>query len=242
MEIIPAIDIRNGKCVRLFKGLESTAKIYSENPLEILKMWINHNAKRIHIIDLDKAWNKGSNENLIKVLLKEASNKVRIQIGGGIRNIAYAMNFLKAGADRIILGTLAINNPEEITRLSKEVGKEHIMVAIDYKLNNVAINGWRTQTTLNPFTLAKDLTERGAGYVLFSSIEADGTLEGPDLKNIAKLTQTIDPAKIYVAGGIKDTNDINDLRDFSIKGVIIGKAFYENRIPLSIINDSIYKQ
>lgn len=242
MEIIPAIDIRNGKCVRLFKGLESTTKIYSENPLEILKMWINHNATRIHIIDLDKAWNKGSNENLIKALLKEASNKIRIQIGGGIRNIAYAMNLLRAGVDRIILGTLAIKNPEEITRLSRDVGKEHIMVAIDYKFNNVAINGWRTQTSLNPFTLAQDLIERGAGYVVFSSIEADGTLKGPDLKNIAKLTQLIDPAKIYVAGGIKDINNINDLRNFGIKGVIIGKAFYENRIPFSIVNDSLYKQ
>ena len=242
MEIIPAIDIRNGKCVRLFKGLEGSAKIYSENPLEILKMWINQNATRLHIIDLDKARSKGSNENLIKVLLKEASNKIRIQIGGGIRSIAYAMNLLEAGADRIILGTLAIKSPEEITRVSREFGKEHIMVALDYKLNNVAINGWKTQTNLNPFTLAKSLIERGAGYVLFSSIEADGTLKGPDLKNIAKLTQTIDPAKIYVAGGIKDINDINDLRDFGIKGVIIGKAFYENRIPFSIVNDSIYKQ
>ena len=242
MEIIPAIDIRNGKCVRLFKGLESSVKIYSENPLEILKMWINHNATRIHIIDLDRAWNKGSNEKLIKILLKEASNKISMQIGGGIRNKAYAMNLLNAGADRIILGTLAIKSPEEVTRLSREVGKEHIMIALDYKLNNIAINGWKTQTTLSPFTLAKDLTELGAGYVLFSSIEADGTLKGPDLKNIAKLTQTIDPAKIYVAGGIKDTNDINDLRDFGIKGVIIGKAFYENRIPFSIVNDSKYKQ
>ena len=114
MEIIPAIDISNGKCVRLYKGKKGTEKIYYENPLDALDFWINQGAERLHFVDLDGAWGSDINKQLLKNMIKKASEIVKIQIGGGIRSYEMAIELIEVGADRIIIGTLAIKNPEII--------------------------------------------------------------------------------------------------------------------------------
>ncbi|MFX1257132.1 MAG: 1-(5-phosphoribosyl)-5-[(5-phosphoribosylamino)methylideneamino]imidazole-4-carboxamide isomerase [Promethearchaeota archaeon] len=239
MEIIPAIDISNGKCVRLYKGKKGTEIVYYENPLDALEFWINQGAQRLHFIDLDGAWGSNVNKELLKKMIKSSSDKIKIQIGGGIRNYEDAEELIKMGADRIIIGTLAIKKPEVIQKLAKKIGSEHIIVALDYKSGKIATHGWTEQTNKSPFTFSKRVAQLGAGYILFSSVEADGAFIGPDLKNIKKMVKTV-KIPIYAAGGIRNERDIKNLKKIGVWGVIIGKAFYENKLPLSIIKNSKY--
>ncbi|MHA2182682.1 MAG: 1-(5-phosphoribosyl)-5-[(5-phosphoribosylamino)methylideneamino]imidazole-4-carboxamide isomerase [Promethearchaeota archaeon] len=238
MEIIPAIDISNGKCVRLYKGRKGTETIYFEDPLEALDFWVGHGAERLHFIDLDGAWGSNVNKYLLQKMIKKASNKIKIQIGGGIRSIESALKLVKLGADRIIIGTFAVTDLKGVRDLLEIVGPEKIIIAVDYRKEKVAIKGWTELSKKNPFSFGRELEELGFRFILFSSIEADGTLAGPDFENIEKMTKSVKKTSIYVAGGVRNVNDVEILRNIGVSGVIIGKAFYELSIPFSIIKNS----
>ncbi len=239
MEIIPAIDISGGKCVRLFKGRKGTEKVYYENPIDALNFWMEQDAKRLHFVDLDGAWGSDKNKKILKTMIFKASDKIKVQIGGGIRSLEAALELIELGADRVIIGTLAIKHPEIIKNLAEKVGSEHIIVAIDYKEDKIAIHGWTEQTDKDPFTFSKSMAKLGAGYILFSSIEADGAFIGPDLRNIERMVKSVD-IPIYAAGGVRNKKDLFDLKEIGVKGVIIGKAFYENKLSFSIFKNQKY--
>ncbi|TFF85220.1 MAG: 1-(5-phosphoribosyl)-5-((5-phosphoribosylamino)methylideneamino)imidazole-4-carboxamide isomerase, partial [Promethearchaeota archaeon] len=129
MEIIPAIDISNGQCVRLFKGKKGTEKVYYENPLDALNFWMEHGVERLHFIDLDGAWGSEINKELFRKMIILAKDKVKIQIGGGIRSIESAIDLINLGANRVIIGTMAIKHPQEIKILAQKIGSSHIIVA-----------------------------------------------------------------------------------------------------------------
>lgn len=239
MEIIPAIDISGGKCVRLFKGLKGTEKVYYENPIDALDFWIEQGAKRLHFVDLDGAWGSDINKDILKKMIKKASDKVKIQIGGGIRSFEAALELIEIGAERVILGTLAVKNPEVISKLAETVGSEHIIVALDYKDGKISTHGWTQQTDKDPFSYGKEIAKLGTGYILFSSVEADGAFIGPDFKNIKKMVESVN-TPIYAAGGVRNEEDIKKLKKIGIWGIIVGKAFYENKLPISIIKNAKY--
>jgi phosphoribosylformimino-5-aminoimidazole carboxamide ribotide isomerase len=239
MEIIPAIDISNGKCVRLYKGDKGTEKIYYEDPLDALNFWIKNGAKRLHIIDLNGAWGSDNNKKLIQDIIQRASNLIKIQVGGGIRSINSAVELINLGVDRIILGTLAISDPSKVENLMELIGADKIIIAIDYRKERVALHGWTKLSNKDPFSYGKEIERMGGKYILFSSIESDGTLAGPDFENIKKMIQTLRSVSIYVAGGIRNTEDLKKLEKMGIEGAVIGRAFYEHKIPYSIINNSI---
>ena len=226
MEIVPAIDISGGKCVRLFKGKKGTEKVYFENPLDALKFWIETRVKRIHIVDLDGAWGSNENKILLKTMIKQAKGFLKIQIGGGIRSIEAAQELVSLGVDRIIIGTLAVNNPQKIEHLANKIGSEHIIVALDYKKGKISTHGWTEQTKIDPFTFGKIVEKKGAGYILFSSVEADGAFTGPDIPNIERMINNVD-IPIYAEGGVRNEQDLINLKKIGTYGVIIGKAFYE---------------
>jgi len=236
MEIIPAIDISGGKCVRLFKGQKGTEKVYYENPLDALDFWIEQGAQRIHFVDLDGAWGSDKNKKILKeMILKAKDSSLKIQIGGGIRTYEAAIELIDIGAERVIIGTLAIKQPKVIKQLADKIGAEHIIVALDYKEGKISTHGWTQQTNKDPFTYGKKIAELGAGYILFSSVEADGAFTGPDLKNIKKMVQSVD-IPVYAAGGVRNEEDIKNLEKIGgVHGVIVGKAFYEKKLPLSIL-------
>ncbi len=241
MEIIPAVDICGGKCVRLFKGQKGTEKIYYENPLDALNFWIKQGAQRIHFVDLDGAWGSDKNKELLKnMIIKAKDNNLKIQIGGGIRSYDAAIDLIDIGANRIIIGTMAIKHPEIITKLAEDIGSEHIIVALDYKEGKISTHGWTVQTDKDPFIFGKKVANLGAGYILFSSVEADGAFTGPDIRNIEKLVNTVD-IPIYAAGGVRNEEDLINLKKIGVHGVIIGKAFYEKRLPFSIIENSKFE-
>ncbi len=233
MEIIPAIDISNGKCVRLFKGKKGTETIYFKNPLDALMFWIKKGAKRIHIVDLDGAWGTDINKNLLKDLIKTGASMTRIQVGGGIRNIKTATELINLGADRIIIGTLAVKRPQVIEELARMIGSDRLIIALDYKKEKIQVQGWTEETSINPFEFGKNVAKKGAGFILFSSVESDGALTGPDVPSIKKMLQSIQ-IPLIVAGGIRNEKDIEMLKQLGVSAVIIGKAFYEKKIPFSV--------
>ncbi|MFW9867734.1 MAG: 1-(5-phosphoribosyl)-5-[(5-phosphoribosylamino)methylideneamino]imidazole-4-carboxamide isomerase [Candidatus Thorarchaeota archaeon] len=239
MEIIPAIDISNGKCVRLYKGGKGTEKIYYEDPLDALEFWINNGAKRLHIIDLDGAWGSDTNKKLLHDIIQKASSLIKIQVGGGIRSVDSAVKLINLGADRIILGTLAINDQSKVKDLIELIGADKIIIAIDYRKEKVVVHGWTKLSNKDPFSYGKEIERIGGKYILFSSTELDGTLAGPDFDRIKKMKQTLRKVSIYAAGGIRDMEDLKKLENIGIKGVIIGRAFYEQKIPYSIFKNSI---
>jgi phosphoribosylformimino-5-aminoimidazole carboxamide ribotide isomerase len=240
MEIIPAIDVSNGKCVRLFQGVKGSEKIYFEDPLEALDFWINIGAKRIHFIDLDGAWGSDINKALFKALIKKASTKLKIQVGGGIRDVESALDLIKIGVDRIILGTIAIKEPKLVQKLVNMIGPDKVIIAIDYQDEKIAIQGWTKLSNENPFSFGKKIEKLGVKLILFSSVDADGTLAGPDFQNIKKMKKTLKMASIYVAGGVRNLDDLDVLKKIGVKGVIIGTAFYEQKLPYTIIKNSKY--
>ena len=239
MEVVPAIDISDGKCVRLFKGKKGTETVYYENPLDALDFWINKGAKRLHFVDLDGAWGSDKNKMILKNMIIKASDKLKVQIGGGIRSYDQAIDLINIGADRIIIGTLAVKNPEIVKKLAKTISSERIIVALDYRKGKIATHGWTEQTDKDPFLFGKMISNLGAGYILFSAVEADGAFTGPDIENIKKMVNSVD-IPVYAAGGVRNEKDFKDLEDIGVYGVIVGKAFYENKIPFSIITNSKY--
>ncbi|MFX1521467.1 MAG: 1-(5-phosphoribosyl)-5-[(5-phosphoribosylamino)methylideneamino]imidazole-4-carboxamide isomerase [Promethearchaeota archaeon] len=226
MQIIPAVDLREGKCVRLAKGKPGTEETYYDNPVDAAKYWWEQGAKTIHIIDLDAALGLGDNVDIIKAIVKEVDAK--FQVGGGIRDVEKAITLYKYGVERVIIGTSAVKNPEMITELKEKIGSKHIMVALDHVEGKVAIKGWTDISKFNAFNLAKDMEERGTGSILFTAVERDGMLSGPDIENTEKMVRSVN-IPVIAAGGIGKIADVMTLNLTGVHGVVIGKAFYRNR-------------
>jgi phosphoribosylformimino-5-aminoimidazole carboxamide ribotide isomerase len=241
IEIIPAIDISGGKCVRLFKGKKGTEKVYYEDPIDALQFWMGiKGINRLHFVDLDGAWGSNKNKDLLKKMIKIAKDKIKVQIGGGIRTIDAAIELIELGAKRIIIGTMAVKHPEKIKSLAQTVGSTHIIVALDYKNGKISTHGWTQQTDKSPFTFGKKIAKMGAGFILFSAIEADGAFTGPDFHNIERMVKTVN-IPVYAAGGIRNEKDLDKLNEIGVHGAIIGKAFYEGKLRPEIVNNPKYK-
>lgn len=229
LEIIPAIDIMNGKCIRLKQGKPSEIKQYSNNPLKVAEDFINQGANRLHIVDIDAALGRMPNTQTIKELIRELS--VKVQIAGGIRSLLKAKLYLKIGASRVIYGTTAINNPEIVEDSVKKLGSEKILVAIDEKDDKVAIKGWKQITEENYINFAKKLEDINVGAIILTSIERDGMLLGPNIEKIATIRESVN-LPIIASGGVGTINDLFNLSKLGLEGVIIGTAIYENNFSV----------
>ncbi|MCM8766271.1 MAG: 1-(5-phosphoribosyl)-5-[(5-phosphoribosylamino)methylideneamino]imidazole-4-carboxamide isomerase [Candidatus Omnitrophica bacterium] len=232
MLIIPALDLKGGKLVRLEQGNFAKVTVYSENPLEIAIRWESEGAELLHIVDLDGAFEGiPKNLDLLKKIVK--SIKIPVQAGGGIRTAEKIKELLNAGVKRVVIGTKAC---EEITWL-KEVLRDfsgRVVVSLDVKEDFLATEGWIKKTSLKPQRLVKELTRLGVDTFIFTDIERDGTLKGLRVDYLAHfLAQT--KIKIMVAGGVRSLEDIKVLKSLSpqgVVGVIVGKALYEKRFTL----------
>lgn len=230
MLVMPAVDIRNGKCVQLVQGKPGSEQVIIENPEEVAKNWEQIGANIIHVIDLDGAL--GSEDNLwtIKKIRKDVG--VPIQMGGGIRNYEYAERLLELGIDRVIIGTMAIEHPEIISKLSQEYGSDRIMVSLDSKDSKVVIKGWTEKISQSADEIANMFKEKGAGSVLFTNVDYEGLLNGFNIEPVNKLINSTDMPIVY-AGGISSTDDLKILRDETqVQGVVIGSALYKKTINL----------
>ena len=232
MILIPAIDLRNGKCVRLHQGRLAEETIYGENPVAIAQQWAGLGAKRLHLVDLDGAF---TGSPLQAGLVKQIAMAVKIpvEVGGGIRDMAAIDDYLNNGVDRIILGSVAAQEPD-LVREACLLYPGRVMAGIDAKDGLVAIKGWVTTIAKTALELALELRGLGIKEIIYTDISRDGTLEGP---NLAALIEMANQSRLQViaSGGISSLEDlirIKELNLANISGIIIGKALYDQRIDL----------
>ena len=232
MKIIPAIDIMDGKVVRLVKGDPMNKTIYSNNPVEIAKKWEKANANRIHIVDLDATLGKGSNFQLIKKITKEVS--VPVQVAGGLRDrdkINEALSF----AQKAVLGTLAFTNKELLLEILHEFGNDRIIASVDQIGGRIVIDGWKKNTGVDLITSIEEFVRLGLSEFLLTSVERDGTLQGPDLESLSKAC-SLNNTKIIASGGISNIQDIINVKKCRAYGIILGKALYEGKISIEEVS------
>lgn len=229
MLIMPAVDIKNGKCVQLVQGKPGTEQVIIDNPEKVAKKWEDEGAEIIHVIDLDGALETKDNLNTIEKILKEVN--VPIQLGGGIRSIEYAEKLLNLDIERLIIGTMAIENPNTIKKLSEEFGSERIMVSLDSKDSKVVIKGWKEKIDKKATDISREFQEAGAGSILFTNVDVEGLLSGFDIQPAIDLVNSVDIPIVY-SGGITTLEDLKKLTTTGVKGVVIGSALYKNKINL----------
>ena len=232
MEIIPAIDLLNGKCVRLNQGNYNEVTKFNSNPVEQARIWEEQGAKRLHLVDLDGAkTGKPINDITIKEIKKSIT--IPIQLGGGIRSIDRAKELFSIGIDRIILGTIAIENPDLVKVLSQEYPKR-VAVGIDAKEGMVATRGWLKESEITSLDLAKQLNDLELAAIISTDIATDGTLKGPNVQALREIAEiSINP--VIASGGIGSIADLISLADFEnegIEGIIVGRALYDGSIDL----------
>jgi phosphoribosylformimino-5-aminoimidazole carboxamide ribotide isomerase len=227
MLIIPAVDIKNGKCVQLVQGKPGTEQIIIENPAEVAKSWEDKNASTIHVIDLDGAFGNKKNISVVEKILDTVS--VPIQMGGGIRSKEYAQKLLNMGIERLILGTMAIENPLLVQELADEYGKERIMVSLDSKDSKVVIKGWTEKTSKTAPEMGQILEDNGAGGILFTNVDVEGLLKGFYIDPVLELVNSVKIPVVY-SGGISTLNDLEKLQNTGVNGVVVGSAIYKGNI------------
>tara|TARA_B100001769_G_scaffold274168_1_gene271972 strand:- start:1345 stop:2085 length:741 start_codon:yes stop_codon:yes gene_type:complete len=232
MIIIPAIDLKEGKCVRLKQGLMDQSTIFSENPGDMARKWVDLGAKRLHLVDLDGAFaGKPVNENAIKTIVAEVNNEIPIQLGGGIRNLDTVENFLNSGVDSIIVGTAAVTNPGFLHEACYSFPGQ-IIVGLDAKDGDVAINGWSKLTGHNVIELAQKFEEYGVESIIYTDIGRDGMMSGINIDATVKLSESL-KIPVIASGGVSNIKDIEELCEVSnigIRGVITGTAIYEGTL------------
>jgi len=232
MQLIPAIDLMNGKIVRLTRGEAKTAKTYEDKfgvPLEAAKRWRDEGAGKLHIIDLDAAFGIGSNQAVIAEVAKSVG--LPLQVGGGIRSYETAETLFQTGITQVILGAPAFSDPSANGRIQKKFGTESVIVALDNKESKIMVEGWQTATALTVDNALEKYTALGVRHFLITSIAQDGMLNGPDIQTLSAAAEYPN-AKIIAAGGIGRIGDLAALKDIGVEGAVIGKALYEGRFTL----------
>jgi phosphoribosylformimino-5-aminoimidazole carboxamide ribotide isomerase len=229
MIILPAIDLRDGKCVRLYKGDFNKSEVVAESALETALSFKAAGAEYIHMVDLDGALKgKGVNYNIVSEVIKEVN--VPVELGGGIRDIETIDFLINMGLSRVILGTAALNNPGFVKEAVKKYG-DKIAVGIDAKDGYVAIDGWINVSKVNYVDFAKEMEKIGVRTIIFTDISKDGTLQGPNLEQLGNIQQSVS-CNIIASGGIKDIEDLKTINEMGIYGAITGKAIYSGNIDL----------
>lgn len=228
MILLPAIDMKDNKCVRLTQGDFSRVKVYSDEPFEVAKKWVGEGAEYLHLVDLDGARNEGLiNKPSIEKIIRNID--IPVQIGGGIRSEEKVKNLLELGVDRVIVGTIAVENKKLLEKLVLEYGGDKIVVSIDAKDGYVAVHGWEVVSSINSLELCQELEGMGVQTIVYTDISKDGMLEGPNFE-IYKILSEKTSLKIIASGGISSISDLIKLNEMNIYGSIIGKALYDNRI------------
>lgn len=242
MRIIPAIDIIDGKCVRLTKGDYDTKKIYNENPLEVAKEFEAAGIEYLHVVDLDGA--KASEIINYKVLEKIATNtSLKIDFGGGLKSDKDLEIAFNSGANQITGGSIAVKNPNIFKNWIDKFGADKIILGADFYPDNsggkIATNGWQEESNMELIPFISDYKQKGIQYVICTDISKDGMLQGPSFDTYSQIISEIKDLKLIASGGISTFEELPKLADNCCEGVIIGKAIYENKISLKQLENFI---
>ncbi len=240
MRIIPAIDIIEGKCVRLSKGDYDTKKIYNENPLEVAKSFEAHGIQYLHLVDLDGA--KSSRIVNYQVLEQIASKtSLKIDFGGGLKSVADLKIAFESGANQITGGSIAIKQPEVFKSWIQQYGTDKIILGADAMNEKIAISGWLEESKEEVIPFIQNYQKEGIQYVICTDISKDGMLEGPSFELYQRILEQTKDVKLIASGGISTFDELPKLAELGCEGTIIGKAIYEDRITLKQLENYIIK-
>ena len=232
MQVFPAIDLLDGKAVRLEQGRPESAKIYSHAPWELARRFAAAGAPRLHVVDLDAALSGGAKHNhetIQKILA--ASGDMEVEVGGGIRSLEACTRILSLGARYAVMGTAAIKTPKVVREACKRYPKR-IVVAVDARAGKVAVEGWKEDTEADAVEIGQQVANAGAAAVLYTDIGRDGMRTGPNLEATARLAATIKPCAVIASGGMSKLEDIHQVRKTGATAVVIGKALYEGAFTI----------
>ncbi len=229
MVIYPAIDIKQGKCVRLVQGRFDDVTVYSDSPVEMAQKWESLGATYIHLVDLDGAL---AGERINRTVIKEIAKtvKVPVQLGGGIRTLDAITSLLDSGVTRVILGTSAVNNPTLVKEAVATYG-EKIVIGIDAKDGKVAIEGWEKVSDFSAVSFAQQMQSLGVKTIIYTDIARDGMLKGPNVKAMQEMVENLD-IDVIASGGVSAVEDLKALKNTGVQGVIVGKALYTGNVDL----------
>ena len=230
MELIPAIDLRGGRCVRLHQGDFDRETVFSDDPLSMAHRWQQEGGPRLHLVDLDGAAT-GEPAHLDTITAIVGALNIPVQVGGGIRNAETAKAWLDAGVDRVVIGTAAVRNPGMVAELCRVHGSHRVVVSVDARDGMVSLQGWTESSEVSVLELARSMADLGVERLLYTDIARDGMLTGPDIDTNAKLVEETGMA-ILASGGVASANDIRQLVPTGVEGVIVGRALYTGALSL----------
>ena len=239
MTIYPAIDLRGGRCVRLFQGKADQETVYYENPVDPARQWRDAGARHLHVVDLDGAFS-GNSENLDAVKDILSVGGLAVQRGGGMRNEKIISQALEMGLSRVIIGTRACSEPNWVIEMINFFGSDKIVVGIDAKDGLVATQGWVETTNTSAIDLAKNLVKQGLRWIIHTDVSTDGAMKGPNLDAQREMSLSVPKGNIIASGGVSCEEDIINLRELTIEcpnleGAIVGKAIYEKTVDLKLL-------
>jgi len=220
VELFPAIDIRRGRVVRLSQGSAERETVYAEDPAEVAEAFAQAGARWIHLVDLDRAFDQGSNDDAIRTVVERVGPRVRLQLGGGLRTLDRVQAGLDLGVKRLVIGTAAATDPEMLDAA----------VGLDARAGFVAVRGWTETSTLRTIDLARRVVEQGIGTLIYTDVTRDGMLQGPDLSGAMALQTS--GARVVASGGVASLADLHLIAQAGLAGAIVGRALYEGRIAL----------
>jgi phosphoribosylformimino-5-aminoimidazole carboxamide ribotide isomerase len=231
MRIIPAIDIIDGKCVRLTQGDYAQKKIYHENPLDAARSFEAAGLTHLHLVDLDGAKHgKVINWEAIESIVKGTA--LNVDFGGGIKTTEEIERLIDLGVCQVNLGSIAVKQPDKITEWLEQFGHKRIILSADVKNEMISINGWQHDSAISIVTFLRDYIQRGIENVTCTDISTDGMLSGPNLELYKKVLLSFPQLNLIASGGVSTLEDLNELRTIGVDGVIVGKAIYEGIISL----------
>ncbi len=230
MEVIPAIDLRGGRCVRLRQGDFERETVFSDDPLTIAQQWQEQGGKRLHVVDLDGAAT-GEPAHLEIISTIVAALDIPVQVGGGIRSAVTTRAWLETGVDRVVIGTAAVRDPGMVRDVCRKHGSERVVVSVDARDGMVALQGWTETSEVNALELARQMAALGAVRLLYTDIARDGMLTGPDLDTNAQLVRETGMA-VLASGGVASMEDIRRLASTGVEGVVVGRALYTGAMSL----------
>ena len=235
--IIPAVDIKDRKAVRLFKGDPNAVTVYGDDPVSVAKQWEEKGAKHLHIVDLDGAF-EGRPKNYKIVEKIVASVSIPVEFGGGLRNFEAAKTMIDIGVERIVIGSLAYTNKDEFMKIV-DAFPNKVVVGIDAKDGKVAIKGWLEKTQYTPLEFAKQYDQLDIWGFLYTDVNRDGAMVGPNIEGTKKLAENLKHPVIASGGvgSIEDVQKLYQLKKYGVYGVVVGKALYEGKIKLEYLED-----
>lgn len=231
MQILPAIDIKEEQAVRLFKGDFNQKTVVNPDVIGQSKIFAQAGIDFIHVVDLDGALDgRATNRDLIAKLKKESG--LGVEVGGGIRTLEQIEDYLAVGIDRVIIGSMAVKNPDFVKAALEKFGSDKIVVGIDAKNGMVATEGWLETSNVDYISLAKAMEKIGVTLFVYTDVDRDGTLTGPNFEHYERLVAELTTAKVIASGGIAEQSDLVKLQEIGVAGTIVGKAYYNGNISL----------